>query len=144
MTSEQKDLVKSSWRLLSLDSDRAANVFYDKLFELDGSLRVVFKSELGEQKRKWMQSLGFVVANLNSPATLLPVVQYFGRRHSIYGAQPTLVVSATEAFLFMLRQGLGTQCTSEVQAAWAALIQYLLGIVQESAREVSGKTRFAA
>jgi hemoglobin-like flavoprotein len=144
MTSEQIALVKSSWRTMSLYSDRAADVFYDKLFELDGSLRVIFKNDLGEQKRKLMQSLGFVVANLNSPATLLPVVQHFGRRHAIYGAQPTLVHSAKEAFLFTLKQGLGPLFTNEVRTAWAAMLQYLMQIVQDAAREVSGNSRAAA
>lgn len=144
MTPEQKALVKSTWRSVSLFSDRAADIFYDKLFELDGSLRVIFKNDLGEQKRKLIQSLGFVVSNLNSPATLLPVMQHFGRRHTIYGAQPTLVASASEAFLFMLKQGLGSQFTSEVQGAWSALLQYLLNIILDAAREGVANPRVAA
>ncbi len=144
MTSEQKVLVKSSWRALSSFSDQAAEVFYGKLFELDGSLVSVFKNDLGEQKRKWMHSLGFVVANLNSPTTLMPVIKHFARRHAFYGAQPTLLSSVSAAFLFMLRQGLKEKFTLEVEAAWAAFLDELAGMLLPDAGDGMPSTRVAA
>lgn len=144
MTSEQKSQIKASWKALQPFSTQVVDDFYSKLFEIDPSLRIVFKNDLGEQKRKLMQSLGFVVANMNSPMTLLPVIRHFGRRHALYGAQPTLFASAKEAFLYALSKHLGETYTIEMQSAWNALLEMLIAPMVAGAHDAAPGTRVAA
>ena len=46
MTPEQEDLVRSSFGKLEALGDRVAVMFYGRLFELDPSLRALFKGRL--------------------------------------------------------------------------------------------------
>jgi hemoglobin-like flavoprotein len=144
MSPEQKSQIKFTWKLIEPNADKVVDMLYDKLFEIDPSLRILFKNDLGEQKRKWMQSLGFVVANLSSPATLLPVIRHFGRRHTLYGAQPAFFATAKEAFSFTLAKALGEKFTPEIRLAWNELLEFLLGQMLAAAREASQDTRAAA
>lgn len=144
MTNEQKAHIKLCWKALHPFSTQIVDDFYSKLFELDPSLRIVFKNDLGEQKRKLMQSLGFVVANMNSPMTLLPVIRHFGRRHALYGAQPTLFASAKQAFLYALSKHLGEAFTAEAQSAWNALLEMLITPMLAGAHDAAPGTRVAA
>lgn len=144
MSPEQKSQIKFTWKLMEPNADKVVDTLYDKLFEIDPSLRILFKNDLGEQKRKWMQSLGFVVANLSSPATLLPVIRHFGRRHTLYGAQPAFFATAKEAFSFTLAKALGEKFTPEIRLAWNELLEFLLGQMLAAAREASQDTRAAA
>jgi len=56
MTPEHKTLVKNSWQKLAPLADKAASLFYDRLFELDATMRALFKTtNLTEQRRKLIQ-----------------------------------------------------------------------------------------
>jgi hemoglobin-like flavoprotein len=144
MSPEQKSQIKFTWKIMEPNADQVVDTLYDKLFEIDPSLRILFKNDLGEQKRKWMQSLGFVIANLSSPATLIPVIRHFGRRHALYGAQPAFFATAKEAFTFTLAKTLGELYTSDIRMAWNELLEFLMSHMLAAAREASQDARAAA
>jgi hypothetical protein len=54
MTEDDKQLVRDSWAKVIPISDKAAELFYNRLFELDPSLRPLFTSDMTEQGRKLM------------------------------------------------------------------------------------------
>jgi hemoglobin-like flavoprotein len=137
MTSEQKDLVRASWRMMEPIADLAANLFYSKLFELDPELRHLFKSDMGEQKRKLMSTLGFAVANLNSMDALIPVVQQMGKRHLGYGVEEKHYETAGAALLWTLQQGLGPSFSPQVKESWLAVYGLLTGVMKAAAKEAS-------
>ena len=67
MTPEQKTLVKNSWQKLAPLADKAASLFYDRLFEIDATVRALFKTtNLTEQRRKLIQALALVVNGLDN------------------------------------------------------------------------------
>jgi hemoglobin-like flavoprotein len=134
MTPEQIILVQRSFAAIAPIADTAAALFYQRLFELDPSLRPMFRGPIDEQGRKLMAVLALVVNGLSRLEALLPAVQALGRRHAGYGVQPGHYVTVGTALLWTLEQGLGAGFTSEVAAAWEAAYLVLAAAMQAAGR----------
>ena len=52
MTPEQKRLVQESFALVAPIADKAGELFYARLFQLDPKLRFLFRVDIREQGRK--------------------------------------------------------------------------------------------
>jgi hemoglobin-like flavoprotein len=87
MTPHQKMLVQTSFAQMAPIAETAAGLFYAKLFELDPSLRPLFKSDTAEQGRKLMQMLAVAVRGLDDLDTLVPAVRALGLRHAGSGVR---------------------------------------------------------
>jgi len=72
MTPEQIELVKSSWAKVVPIADTAAELFYGKLFNLDPSLKPLFKGDMVEQGRKLMKMINTAVNSLDRLDAILP------------------------------------------------------------------------
>lgn len=119
MTPKQIELVQESWKQVVPIAEQAAALFYERLFELDGSLRPLFKSDLKSQGRKLTSMINTAVVNLGNLGEILTAVEDLGRRHVGYGVEPTHYDTVGEALLWTLGQGLGDSFTDEVSEAWA-------------------------
>src|SRR5215213_4933586 len=119
MTPEQIALVQISFAQVLPIADTAAALFYSRLFELDPSLKPLFKGDMAEQGRKLMTMIRVVVNGLNRLDELVPAVQELGRRHARYGVRDEHYDTVGAALLWTLSQGLGARFTSETEAAWA-------------------------
>lgn len=137
MNQEQVTLVQNTFNLVEPIAQTAAGLFYNRLFELDPSLRPLFKRDVEEQGKKLMQALAFVVKGLSRPETILPVVQELGRRHVSYGVEDAHYDTVGTALLWTLAQGLGAAFTPEVEGAWAAAYGLLAHVMKEAAAEVT-------
>jgi len=144
MKPDQISLVENTFTLVKPIAQTAAGLFYNRLFELDPSLRPLFKRDLQEQGKKLMQALAFVVKGLSRPETILPVVQELGRRHVGYGVEEGHYDTVGAALLWTLERGLGAAFTSEVEAAWGAAYGLLAQVMKEAAAEVTETTVLAA
>ena len=65
MDANQINLVQSSWSKVIPISETAADLFYNRLFEIDPSTKVLFKGDMKEQGRKLMQMITAAVNGLN-------------------------------------------------------------------------------
>ena len=137
MNQSQIQLVQQSFEQVKPIVETAADLFYDRLFELDPGLRPMFKSDLNEQKRNLMTTLSFAVAGLKKPERILPAVRQLGARHVGYGVQDHHYQTVGQALLWTLAQGLGEQFTDEVEEAWTAVYVTLASAMQEAARETA-------
>jgi hemoglobin-like flavoprotein len=117
----QKALVQTSFAQVRPIADAAAALFYGRLFELDPTLRPLFKGDLKEQGRKLMEMLTLAVKGLDRPEALLPALAALGRRHAGYGVNERDYETVGEALLWTLEQGLGPSFTPDIREAWAAL-----------------------
>jgi hemoglobin-like flavoprotein len=135
MTPDQIKLVQQSWARVTPIADVAATLFYQRLFELDPSLRSMFKRDMKEQQRMLMQVLAVAVSSLNNLEKLLPTVQALGRRHSGYGVTAQHYVTVGEALLWTLEQGLGEEFNAEVRKAWTLTYLALAGTMQAAAAQ---------
>ena len=81
MTPQQIELVQTSFKKVVPIAGTAADLFYDRLFEIAPPVRALFPSDITEQKVKLMAMLGTAVTNLHQLETILPAVKALGERH---------------------------------------------------------------
>lgn len=129
-----KRLVQGSWALVAPVADIASATFYEKLFEIEPSLRVLFKSDIKEQGRKLMQMLGVAVQGLDRLDELVPRIQALGKRHVSYGVRDRDYDTVAAALLFTLEKGLGEVLTAEVRAAWVNVYTVLAETMKAAAQ----------
>jgi hemoglobin-like flavoprotein len=130
MTPEKIALVQSTWAKVVPIKETAAELFYGKLFELDPSLRALFKSDIREQGRKLMAMIGTAVGGLNNLGALVPAVQDLGRRHAGYGVKAADYTTVAAALLWTLEKGLGDAFTPQVKEAWTDTYMVLAKTMQ--------------
>jgi hemoglobin-like flavoprotein len=129
----QKALVQTSFAQVRPIADAAAALFYNRLFELDPTLRPLFKGDLKEQGRKLMDMLTLAVKGLDRPEALLPALAALGRRHAGYGVNKHDYETVGEALLWTLEQGLGPSFTPDIREAWSALYRLVADMMREAA-----------
>ncbi len=137
MNPEQITLVQNTFNLVEPIAEIAAGLFYNRLFELDPSLRPMFKNDIKEVGKKLMQALAFAVKGLKKPDTIIPVIQDLGRNHVQYGVQDAHYDTVGAALLWTLEKGLGEAWTAEVQEAWTAAYGLISHVMKEAAAEVT-------
>jgi hemoglobin-like flavoprotein len=135
VTAAQKTLVQDTFESIAPIADDAAALFYRRLFELDPSLRTMFRGDMAEQRRKLMNMIGAAVRGLDRLEQLVPVVQDLGRRHVGYGVEDRHYDTVGEALLWTLEKGLGSAFTPQVKEAWSAVYGLLASTMQNAARE---------
>ena len=118
MTPQDIALVQGSWAAVVPIKAQAAELFYGRLFELDPSLRPLFKGDMAEQGAKLTAMLNTVITGLTRLDTIVPAAQALARRHVAYGVKPEHYDTVGAALLWTLRQGLGPAFTPETEAAW--------------------------
>ncbi len=125
MNSEQIHLVQSTFALVRPISTTAADLFYNRLFFIDPSLRPMFTGNLADQGRMLMSMLGAAVNGLTHLESTIPVVRQLGARHVKYGVRDEHYATVGTALLWTLEQGLAEQFTPEVRDAWTAAYELL-------------------
>lgn len=135
MTPEAVALIESSFDKVKPIAPQAAELFYGKLFDLDPSLRPLFKGDMAEQGRKLMATLGFVVAGLRTPEKILGAVADLGRRHVGYGVQDSHYDTVGAALLWTLEQGLGPDFTPATKTAWTEAYTLLASVMKNAAAQ---------
>lgn len=134
MTTEtQKAKIIESWGKVAPIAEQAAEIFYAKLFELDPSLRRLFKSDMRAQGAKLMKTIALAVASLNTLPTLLPILEDLGRRHVKYGVRREHYDTVGVALIHALRVGLGAAFTAETEQAWLALYARISRVMLDAA-----------
>ncbi len=116
MTPEQISLVQKSFD--TVPGEIAAELFYARLFELDPSLRPLFKGDMKVQGQKLMDMIAAAVRGLDHLETIVPAVQELGVRHAGYGVTAGHYDTVGSALLWTLEKGLGAQFTDDVREAW--------------------------
>ena len=120
MTPDQIALVQTSFAKVAAISDKAAELFYGRLFEIAPQVRALFPDDMTDQRKKLMATLAVVVKGLSNLDTILPAASGLARRHVQYGAEPAHYPVVGAALLWTLEQGLGSSWTPDVAAAWTA------------------------
>lgn len=136
MTPAQKKLVQTTWTQVVPIADIAAGMFYDRLFEIDPTIRPMFRAtDMTEQRKKLVQVLVVAVDGLDELETLVPKVEDLGRRHAGYGVKDEHYDSVGAALLWTLEQGLGTAWNAEIKEAWTDVYRLLSGVMRRAQRE---------
>jgi hemoglobin-like flavoprotein len=144
MNPRQIALVRESWQCVLPIKERAAELFYQRLFELDPSLEPLFRGDMTEQGRKLMAMIGMVVSRLDQLGEIVPAVQQLGRRHAQYGVEDEHYDTVGTALLSTLRAGLGDALSREAEEAWALAYTTLAGVMKQASAEASAAPSSAA
>jgi hemoglobin-like flavoprotein len=142
MNSEQINLVQSTFKDVHPIAAVAAELFYDRLFTLDPSLRPLFKGDMVHQGRMLMAMLNSAVNGLTNLDAMVPVVRQLGARHARYGVRTEHYATVGSALLWTLEQGLGEKFTPEVREAWTVAYELLAGVMQMG--EIEARSRIDA
>jgi hemoglobin-like flavoprotein len=131
MTPDQVTLVQFSFKSVAPIAAKAADLFYDRLFEIAPEVRQLFPADLSGQKVKLIRMLAAVVNNLHQLDVILPTVRELGMRHRGYGVTPDHYEPVGASLLWALAQGLGVAFTPEVKAAWTDAYSTLARAMQQ-------------
>ncbi|MEM7176308.1 MAG: globin family protein [Pseudomonadota bacterium] len=137
MTPEQVTMVQSSFQKVAPIADKAADIFYDRLFEVAPEVRPMFAADMTRQKEVLMQTLGTAVQNLHQVEKILPVVKDLGVKHLGYGVKDEHYDIVGGALLFTLEKGLGDDWNDELKTAWAETYGTVAGVMKEAAAEAA-------
>jgi hemoglobin-like flavoprotein len=137
MTPEQVQLIKTSWAQVVPISDKAAELFYGKLFEMDPSLKPLFSGDMVEQGKKLMKMINTAVNGLDRLGEIVPAVQQLGVRHVSYGVKDEHYDTVGAALLWTLEAGLGDAFTEETKDAWATVYGILADTMKAAATEAA-------
>lgn len=140
MIPEQVSHVQSSFSKVVPIAETAAQLFYDRLFEIAPDVLSLFTGDMKEQVRKIMAMLDTAVAGLDKIEEIIPAVQDLDRRHGTYGVRDEHFAPVGEALLWTLERGLGDDFTPEVKEAWTLVYGTLAQVMQDG---MSGQTEQA-
>jgi hemoglobin-like flavoprotein len=144
MNPQQIELVQQSFAKVKPIAPAAAALFYERLFQMDPSLRPMFKDgDLAAQGKKLMTMIGAAVAGLRNLEALTPVVRQLGARHAGYGVKTEHYATVGGALLWTLQQGLADDFTPEAREAWATAYGLLAGVMQSGAMQAQAATASA-
>ena len=121
----QTTLIRDSFELVAETPHAIVQLFYGRLFELDPSLRGMFKTDIKVQATKLVDTLKAVVDLVEQPEALLPTLHELGRQHMIYGVQPAHYDSVRMALLWALGQALQGDFDKETRAAWDGVLIWI-------------------
>jgi hemoglobin-like flavoprotein len=136
LSAEEIRTVQEDWQKVVPIAQTAATLFYDRLFEVDPSLRSLFPPDLAEQKKKLLAMLGTAVGGLSNLPAIVSAVQDLGRRHAQYGVEPSHYATVGAALLWTLKKGLGDGFDAAHEAAWTKVYGVLSDTMQAAAAGV--------
>jgi len=136
MDTKQIELVQASFEKVRPIADQAAELFYNRLFEIAPHYRHMFKNDMKKQGAMLMSTLGLAVGSLNDLEKILPAVRALGQRHAGYGVTAEDYQPVAEAFLWALDQAFGKDFTPELKEAWVEAYTTLAGVMIEASQAV--------
>jgi nitric oxide dioxygenase len=125
VTPDQVKAIQESFSKLKPISDKAAELFYGRLFEIAPATKPLFRGDMKEQGRMLMAVLATVVHGLGNLESVLPAARALAKRHVWYGVKAADYAPVGAALLWTLERGLGEQWTPELASAWAATYKML-------------------
>ena len=123
MTREDKQLIRNSFDAIQDVAQPMVMLFYGKLFELDPSLKAMFRAPMKEQAAKMVATLRIAVDSLDDFATLLPKLRHLGQQHADYGVLPRHYELVEQSLLWAITRALEGGCSPATRTAWHALLR---------------------
>ncbi|MFT3858063.1 MAG: globin domain-containing protein [Aquabacterium sp.] len=127
------DIVRDSLRLIEPKADGIGAVFYELLLAKHPSLSPLFaRTDLHQQGRQLMQTIGWTVAHLQEPGELRARLAELGDRHRAYGVKPEHYDLVGECLLGALERELGSAFDDRLRQAWAEVYLIVAEAMQET------------
>ncbi len=118
MHSRQIDQVRDTFVHVLFDPERAARLFYGRLFDLAPDTRALFGNEMDEQGRILIRSLATIVTGLARFDAMAPALADLARRHVEYGVERRHYITVGVAIIDMLTIVCEDDFDASSRAAW--------------------------
>ena len=141
MTPQQVNQVQESFIKVAPIANRAAALFYGRLFETAPETRALFRGDIDTQGQKLMSALATVVNSLGDFEAIVPVARHLAKRHVAYGVAREHYSLVRSALLWTLEQGLADEFSPALRAAWEAAYSALSEAMIASAYPASQQPR---
>ena len=130
MTPECRALAQQAVATIQPFADEFGLLFYSRLFELDPTLRRLFKHDLANQAHSLMAMLQLTIEGLNASEQFSRALRNLGERHSDYGVQPEQYATVRAALLWTFAHVLGPAFTPEVAMALTEVLSIITDQMQ--------------
>jgi hemoglobin-like flavoprotein len=149
-STSQMTAVQLSWvQLQQVGTDVAGGLFYKKFFQQQPDAKRLFPMSVRMRYRDWaseteedendldnspalrklwakvIDAVGSAVAGMHEINKLVPMLTQLGMRHVGYGLKPEYVQLAGKILIDVLKEGLGDNCTKEVENAWVMVFGFM-------------------
>lgn len=131
LSEHQMRLLRDSLNAIAPRSEELTRIFYQRLFALDPSLRLLFRRDMSAQRDKWIGTLTALFINMHEPEQVAPAARHLGRRHRQYGVHAADYHLAGKALLWALQHLLEDRFTPELGDTWATAFAHLAHLMQQ-------------
>jgi hemoglobin-like flavoprotein len=132
-------LIRVSWQQISSRRELMAVMFYGRLFELEPSLRELFRdADFHEQRTKFIAMLNLLVQFADQPDDLIREAAQLGRRHAMMNLSSRHYEVVGEALLWTMDRSLGMDFTPATRAAWTELYALVASVMRRVSGRISG------
>lgn len=111
-------LVESTFTAVTPFTDQLSRLFYERLFQLDPSVRAMFPADLVAQRQKLIDELAAIVDSLGRLHELVARTTDLGSRHEAYGVEPHHYDLVLDALLYALTTCIPQAMTPAATLAW--------------------------
>jgi hemoglobin-like flavoprotein len=139
MNDQTKKLVRESFEEIRDLAGPLALLFYGRLFEMDPSIRPLFRGDMKAQGAKLMAMLEAVVGSLDDFDSICPQLEELGRKHVEYGVSLSHYDTLTSALLWALAQALQPAFYQTHRAAWREVIESINSAMKAGARSATSR-----
>ena len=122
---------QSTVKTMDTDTPIASPAFFETLFAADSSLRAAFRGDPEEQGRKLITMLFRAIQKLDTPTTLIRVLETLGQRQNRRGLRSQGLTG--EALMTALQDELGDRFTPSVERAWLNVCLLIADVMQHAA-----------
>jgi len=136
LSDRQIMLVQDSFELVIALPQDVTDLFYARVFELDPTLRPMFKRDISEKGRMLMQTIIIAVHSLKDLANITPALHTLGHRHIGYGVKKKDYDTLGMALIWTIEQGIGPTFTPELRDAWAVTYNLLVQTITQDTYEL--------
>lgn len=140
LTATELTQLRASYAQIAAQSERAAALFYQRLFVLNPSLKSLFHGDMREQGRKLISTLGLISSAADRLDELVPSIRQLGIRHATYRVKDVHYATVGTALLEMVQQMMAETYHPSVGEIWGRVYAFLSAQMIDAARHHAGES----
>ena len=118
LSARELDRLRDSYGEIARDPTAAGLLFYEHLFRIDPGTKDLFVASVDEMAPRIMNTLGLLVAHIQSGDGLDDILGDLALRHVAYGVKPEHYQSVGQALLETISERLAPEMDSELEDIW--------------------------
>ncbi len=135
MDTQTTDRLQKSFKLLAPRGEELVDRFYAHLFAENPTLRPMFPKNMGDQKRKLLASLAFVIQNITQPESLMKPLKGLGAIHAEFGTQAEHYPVVRDTLVGVMTEMAGEAWSEQLTEDWNEAIDLVSSVMLEGAKE---------